>query len=316
MRSRRSYPKRHLLIALDEWVSVPYEFQAFLADLLRRAFFPVRGIVVKIGAIEQRSTFKLSGENRDYVGIELGGDVSTAINLDDFMVFDNDERRATQFLRELIFKHYRADVPDTEISTGEELVRRAFTQVNAFEELVIAAEGVPRDALNILSLAATKALDRKIGIPEIRVAARSWYERSKEATVSAIPEAQRLLHWIIEQVIGKRKSRAFLLRSNTQHHLIDTLFDERVLHIIKKGVSARDQPGVRHDAYKIYYGAYVGLIATELATEALFFSDDDDSTPVNVPPDDYRAIRSAVLDLSKFEASGEARAVKSPLRAC
>jgi hypothetical protein len=293
---------RQVIIALDEWVAIPYELQPYLADLLRRALFPVNGVVVKIAAIEQRSTFRLKGQFRDYVGIEVGGDVSTAINLDDFMVFENDETRATKFLRDLVYKHYKAEVPTTEIKSAEDLVRIAFTQANAFEELVKAAEGVPRDAINILSIAAQKASDRKISIPDIRSAARSWYLRGKEAAVNSDPEAQRLLHWIIDQVIGERRSRAFLLLSGTQHDLIDTLFDERVLHVIKRGISAQDQPGVRYDAYKIDYGAYVDLIATDRAPKGLIALDDEKEVFIDVPPDDYRAIRRAILDLDRFEA--------------
>lgn len=298
----KALPAGRLLIVLDEWVSVPFELQPYLADLLRRAFFPVTGLVTKIGAIEQRSSFKLKGANRDYIGIELGGDVSTAVNLDDFMVFENDEIRATRFLRELVFKHYLAEVPATGFATADALVKAAFTQINTFEELVKAAEGVPRDAINILSIAAQKALDQKISIPDLRVAARTWYVRGKEVTVSSDPEAQRLLHWIIDQVIGARKSRAFLLQSGTRHDLIDTLFDERVLHVIKKGISARDQPGVRYDAYKIDYGAYVDIISTDNAPKGLLALDDEEGKFIDVPPDDYRVIRRAILDISRFEA--------------
>jgi hypothetical protein len=294
-------PKRQLIIALDEWVAIPYELQPYLADLLRRALFPVKGVVVKIAAIEQRSNFRLRGQFRDYVGIEVGGDVSTAIDLDDFMVFENDEARATRFLRDLIYKHYKAEVPSTEINSGEELVRVAFTQANAFEEFVKAAEGVPRDAINILSIAAQKASDTKISIPHIRSAARIWYQRGKEAAVNSDPEAQRLLHWIIDEVIAARRSRAFLLLSGTKHSLVDTLFDERVLHVIKKGISARDQPGVRYDAYKIDYGAYVELIATDHAPKGLLALDEAGEGFVEVPPDDYRAIRRAILDIAEFE---------------
>ena len=296
-------PKPQMMLALDEWVAIPYELQPYLADLLRRALFPIKGLVVKIAAIEQRSLFKLRGQNRDYIGIEVGGDVSTAVNLDDFMVFENDETRATQFLRDLVYKHYRAEVPGTELLSSDDLVRSAFTQSNAFEELVKAAEGVPRDAINILSVAAQKAADRKISIPDIRSAARNWYIRGKEATVNSDPEAQRLLHWIIDQVIGARRSRAFLLLSGTKHDLVDTLFDERVLHVIKRGISAQDQPGIRYDAYKIDYGAYVDLISTDKAPKGLLALDDAQTEAfVDVPPDDYRAIRRAILDVDRFES--------------
>ena len=46
-----------VLIVLDEWSTVPLDLQPYLADLIRRAFFPVIGITVKIAAIEQRSNF-------------------------------------------------------------------------------------------------------------------------------------------------------------------------------------------------------------------------------------------------------------------
>jgi hypothetical protein len=298
----KTLPKKLFILALDEWVAVPYELQPYLADLLRRAVFPINGVVVKIAAIEQRSTFKLKGPFRDYIGIEVGGDVSTAVNLDDFMVFENDEARATQFLRDLLYKHYKAELPSTEIKSAEDLMRTAFTQVNTFEELVKASEGVPRDAINILSIAAQKASDRKISIFDIRSAARNWYLRSKEAAVNSDPEAQRLLHWIIDQVIGARRSRAFLLRSGTRHHLIDTLFDERVLHVIKRGMSSRDEPGVRYDAYKIDFGTYVELISTDRAPMGLLPVDAEEKQFIDVPPDDYRAIRRAILDIAKFEA--------------
>lgn len=65
-------PSNRLVLVLDEWVAVPYDLQPYLADLLRRAFFPVKGVVVKIAAIEQRSNFKIKGANRDYIGIALG----------------------------------------------------------------------------------------------------------------------------------------------------------------------------------------------------------------------------------------------------
>lgn len=302
----QALPGKRLMIALDEWVAIPFDLQPYLADLLRRAFFPIQGVITKIAAIEQRSIFKIKGENRDYIGIELGGDVSSAINLDDFMVFENDEAMATRFLRELIFKHYRAEVPSTELSSADALVRAAFTQTNAFEELVIAAEGVPRDAINILNIAAQKAFDQKISIPNIRAAARNWYLRGKEITVNSDANAQKLLHWIIDQVIGARKSRAFLLKSGTKHDLVDTLFDERVLHVIKRGISARDQPGIRYDAYKIDYGAYVDLISTNNAPGGLFALDESPDRYVDVPPDDYRAIRRAILDISEFEAAASA----------
>jgi len=296
-----------VLIVLDEWSTVPLDLQPYLADLIRRAFFPVLGITVKIAAIEQRSNFRL-GNGSDYLGIEVGADASADVDLDDYMVFDNNSERAVEFFRELIYSHYRSEeVTDKpEFLSSQALIGAAFTQLNAFEDFVRSAEGVPRDAFNILSVASQRGMNDKISIPTIRVAARTWYQRDKEAAIRSNLDAYKLLHWVIDEVIALRKARAFLLTANSRHPLIDALFDARLLHIIKKGLSGQEEAGVRYDAYKLDYGCYVDLLATKSAPIASFFEDDVQDNGANeivVPPDDYRAIRRAVLKLDEFEAS-------------
>ena len=303
---------RQVWVVLDEWSSIPLDLQPYLGDLLRRTILPAPGYTVKIGAIEQRSRFRLPTEEGDYVGLELGADVTADVNLDDFMVFENDAQRAKVFFTDLLFKHFASVAPPHEDASlpvdGSELVQRAFTQVTAFDEFIRASEGVPRDAINIVGLAAQKALSDSISVAHIRTAARTWYHRDKEAAVSASPASHTLLHWVIDRVIGERRARAFLLRSDISDTLIDSLFDARVLHILKKSISARDQPGIRYDAYKLDYGCYVDLISTAKAPLGLFPVDnegEDETAFVEVPPDDYRSIRRAILDLKTFyEATG------------
>jgi hypothetical protein len=297
------HPSRLILI-LDEWSTLPLDLQPYLGDLLRRAVFPVAGITVKIAAIEQRANFKF-GRPEDYTGIEIGADASADVDLDDFMVFDNNNERAIQFFRELLFKHYSADeVGGPTFPNAEAFIAAAFTQTNAFEDFVKAAEGVPRDSFNILMIAAQRNIAERISIPAIRVAARTWYQRDKESAIKADVRSQDLLHWVIDEVIAHRRARAFLLLSNTRHRLVDALFDARLLHIIKKSISANDQPGVRYDAYKLDYGCYVDLLATSKAPELLFAAESEEiGASIIVPPDDYRAIRRAILDLQSFEQS-------------
>lgn len=291
-------------IVLDEWSDIPPDLQPYLADFIRRCIFPVTGITVKVGAIEHRSNFRIPANNGGYVGIELGADATADVNLDDFMVFDNDADRAKEFFGEFLFKHFQAasaSEDGEQPSSPEELIRRAFTQSNAFDEFVRAVEGVPRDAINIIILAAQRALDGRISIPHVRSAANTWYQRDKQPAVASSAEALRLLRWIIDQVIGERRARAFLLLSDIRHPLIDSLFDSRVLHNLKRNISARDQPGVRYDVYKLDFGCYIELTATARAPRGLLV--DDNSEVVEVPPDDYRSIRRAILELSQFEGS-------------
>ncbi len=295
-------PKRILLV-LDEWSTVPLDLQPYLADLIRRAIFPIPGISVKIAAIEQRSNFKL-GDGSEYMGIEVGADASADVDLDDYMVFDNNEARATDFFKELLYRHYLSEETEgkPEFDSAEKFIAAAFTQVNAFEDFVKAAEGVPRDAFNVLSLASQRGMSDRISIPTVRVAARTWYQRDKEGAIKSNQEAQALLYWIIDEVIAHRKARAFLLPVNSKHPLIDSLFDARLLHINKKGLSGQDKAGVRYDAYKLDYGCYVDLLATKAAPDSDYGSmEGDTATEVTVPTDDYRAIRRAILDLNAFE---------------
>jgi hypothetical protein len=295
-----------LLFILDEWSAIPLDLQPYLADLIRRAVFPVRGITVKIAAIEQRSNFK-AGSQADYTGIEIGADASADVDLDDYMVFDNNSDRAVEFFQELVFRHYKSEAtPKPDFASSAELTQAAFTQQNAFEDFVKAAEGVPRDAFNVLSIAAQRGMNDKIAIPTIRVAARTWFQRDKEGAIRSNADAQDLLHWIIDQVIAHRRARAFLLKSNTRHPLIDALFDARLLHVMKRSISGQEEAGARYDAYKLDYGCYVDLLATTKApTHELFETEasaEDIGASIKVPTDDYRAIRRAILDLAEFES--------------
>jgi hypothetical protein len=299
---------RRLWILLDEWSSVPVVLQPYLGDLLRRSLFPVTGITVKIAAIEQRSAFQIRADEGAYVGIEVGADASADISLDDFMVFDNDEERAKEFFRNLITRHALAVVSNTDLKgqvpeDAGELIRQAFTEKRAFEEFVRASEGVPRDAINILALAAQRALTEAISVQHVRIAAKNWYQRDKDNAVTTNERARALLHWIIDRVIGERRARAFLLNNDTADALIDALYDARVLHVLKRNISTHDQPGVRFDVYKMDYGCYVDLITTARAPQGLLPIDDEHGGAVRyleVPPDDYRSIRRAILSVDEF----------------
>jgi hypothetical protein len=149
-------------------------------------------------------------------------------------------------------------------------------------------------------LAAQKALVDPISVNHIRTAARNWYQRDKESSIKAHKDVYELLHWIIDEVIGGRRARAFLLGTHINHELIDILFDERILHILKKNISSHDQPGIRYDAYKLDYGCYVDLITTSRAPQTLLSGFEETDTLSEVPPDDYRAIRRAILEIEKF----------------
>jgi hypothetical protein len=62
---------------------------------------------------------------------------------------------------------------------------------------------------------------------------------------------------VIDEIIGQRKARAFLFPSSARDDRIEQLFDARVLHVLKKNISSRGEPGVRYDVYKIDFAEHV-----------------------------------------------------------
>jgi len=242
-------PRIWLLI--DEWSEIPIDLQPYLADLIRRTILPINSLTVKIASIEHRSEFILLQERGQYVGLELGADVSADLNLDDFLVFDNNQQKAVEFFKNLVFKHYKSEQPDEEIRTPDQLVRLAFTQWPVFEEFVRAIEGVPRDALNLIGKAVTKSFGHKIAMNDVRAAARDWYHQDKASSIRGNPELSGLLEQIIEEIIGTRRARAFLFPTASREPRIEQLFDARLLHVLRRNVSSHDDPGVRYDVYKI-----------------------------------------------------------------
>lgn len=295
-------PKR-LWILIDEWTTIPPDIQPYLADLIRRSMFSVPNITVKIAAIEHRSEFKIDRKDEGYIGFELGADISAAINLDDYLVIDNDEDRAKSFFRNFISNHVQsiAEEIGVEVDDINAVIPQAFTQDNVFTEFVRATEGVPRDAMHLLTLASQKAGSEPISMPLVRSSAFAFFQTEKYAAIKSNKANRLLLEWIRDEVISGRKTRAFLLAVGSEDEIIDRLFDRRALHILNRSRSAAHRPGERFVVYKLDYGLYVDLILTDQYPEGLLVSDQAGiDIEFDVPIDDARSYRRAILDLAPF----------------
>jgi hypothetical protein len=316
------HPADRFWLLFDEWSGLPLELQPYLAEMLRRLFFGLPKVTTRIAAIPHRTSWRIMREDGGgYLGVEVGAELFPLLDLDEFVVFpartsDEQTAKSTAFFKDLLHRHLN-QILDEEglgrIDSPDEAVRLLFTQVTALQELVRAAEGVPRDALNIVARAAVRAGDTRIATAHIRAAAAQVFTTTKSALLNGVPLAQKLLDVIIQDVISAKRARAFLLlQEETDHPLIQRLVDDRILHIIKRGYSHSDRPGIRYDVLQIDYGCYVQLLNTQSAPQSLFGDAKADEhayesmyADVVVPEDDYRAIRRAVLDLdAKLQAIG------------
>lgn len=299
---------RRVWLLVDEWSTVPIDLQPYLADLIRRSFFSIPNVSVKIAAIEQRSVFRAERANPGYIGIELGADATVALNLDEYLVYDVNPTRASQFFRNLIENHVSAISKEDNLDLPREVLQNwtayAFTQEPVFTELVKACEGVPRDAMHILASAAQRTPGVPIAAPVLRYGALSFFQTEKYMAIASNPLNRKMLDWIRFKVIDQRITRAFLLPVGTTDAIIDKLFDLRALHILNRSVSAAHSPGERYVVYKLDYGCYVDLTNTGKYPGGFLFRDDP-STEIDfsVPDDDARSYRRAILDLKEFYLS-------------
>lgn len=297
-------PKRVWLL-IDEWSTVHLDLQPFLADLLRRSFFSIPNVSVKIAAIEQRSAFKQERKAGGYIGIELGADAAVALNLDDYLVFDANRERSVGVFRRLLRNHIVSISTELGADLGnavfESWTSHAFTNDNVFVELVQACEGVPRDAMHILATAAQGAVDKPISAPILRGAALRFFQTEKYTAVNANPINRKMLDWIRFKVIDQRNTRAFLVQVGVEDDIINKLFDLRVLHVLNRSMSAAHKPGDRFVVYKLDYGCYVDLTNTDkFPSGSLTPGDQSIEINFSVPDDDARSYRRAILDIQEF----------------
>ena len=300
-----AFAPRRIWLLVDEWSGVPIELQPLLADLIRRCILPVSGFTVKIAAIEDRSSFRVATEFGDYIGIELGSDVTADVDLDAFLVSSHDLDKAMQFFAELFYRHVRSSAPPGSVTlrSPRHFVLRAFRDQSTFVELVRAAAGVPRDAINVAALAAQAADDDRIRAIHLRSAARDWYQRDKEAPIRRT-ESRALLDAILDEVIGSRQKRTFLLRQDTggsQDYLIRELYDARIIHLVRRGIASASEPSTRYDAYAIDYGCYVDLATADRISSVR------DLWAVEVPTDNPALLERDIVRLDAFRHVPERR---------
>jgi hypothetical protein len=301
----------HLYLLIDEWTAIPSDVQPYIAEFLKRAFFPSNNITVKIASLEYRSRFSISVPESNSIGFELGGDISANLDLDDYYVYDrNPEQVVAKFL-ELLYKHVQTGLPEGHlllagIVDSASFQSKFFTERATFVELVRAGEGVARDFLGIFASAffkVARSMRQRIDLRSVEEAARDWYETDKSTVLS--DQQRTALRLIMTDVIGRRQAKMFMLASeHASHPVVQGLFDLRLIHLISRGYSDKENPGLRYNIYSLDYGTYVDLKRTHSEPEQFILDavDNDDAGFDRVVPfQDRRSIRRIILDPAIFD---------------
>ena len=290
-------------ILLDEWSSLPFDLQPYLAEFIKRGLIPNPSVVLKIASLEYRSHFGLLNSSGSIIGMEVGSDISAGLDIDDYFIYDRNPENVVEVFAEILFRHLAIELPEghlektLNIPDHAVMRSRLFTNKNVFTELVRASEGIPRDLINIFSSSFFDSHRRgrdTVDQKSVLSASRQWFEQDKQKNLDQ--ELSDTLRRIVDEVIGRRRARSFLIpRELEKHRMIQRLFDARVLHLMQRGYADKDNPGVRYNIYTLDYGTYVDLLNTSKEPQLDLIEVSGESSDTVVPFDDKRSIRRIIL---------------------
>lgn len=101
---------RRMWILLDEWVEISSDIQPYLADTIKKSLLVYENLTMKIASIEYRSYFRRQINPSLSIGFEVGADIASVVNLDNYMVFNNEPGRAKEFFQKLIYLLLRSEI--------------------------------------------------------------------------------------------------------------------------------------------------------------------------------------------------------------
>jgi hypothetical protein len=292
---------RRLWILIDEWNEVPVPLQPLLADLLKRSLFSIPSVTVKIGAVGGRAYLVAEREDGSQLGIEVGSDTTTALDLDQFLVFGHDNSRARAFFATLFFQHLRFLAKgDFAIAEPSDLVESLFASPAIFEELVRASGSVPRDAIHILRSSIAASGEGPLSLRAVTAGIRTAFRSDKYRSMQGNRPGS-LLRYIYEQYLRASRTRMFLLaEADASDKLVRYLHDRRLVHLIDHGIAPTREAQL-HDVFAVDYGAYLELLNPSISGIPAL------SELHRIPPDptSWRAL--PIVELNRFYDSDAGR---------
>jgi hypothetical protein len=317
----------HLYLLLDEWTAIPEGLQPLLAEFLKRTLFVVPTVTVKIAALEYRSRFSEPLARNNQIGFEVGADVSSSLELDDYFVYDRNNARTEEVFAQVLYRHLTAEMTSLSTSvddhggylgreygveSADRLIELLFASRRPYRELVRAGEGVIRDFIGIFASAyfdAVRRGGRAIDLLAVRTAARNWFASDKEINVRR--QHRDALDLICEEVLAKGRRRTFMVdRKDEPNETLDALVDRRVIHVVARNVLDAERPTRRFSLYTIDYGLYVDLLDRRYAMMPEFAKAKRTTSAEHggdvIPLNTRRYLRGCVLKPEDFERGHDA----------
>ncbi|MGD0805981.1 MAG: hypothetical protein ABSA10_00635 [Anaerolineales bacterium] len=300
-----------LFVVIDEWAQIPLNAQPYLAEFIKRALLTVPTISLKLLAVNYQCKFSTSIAG-NIIGMQRGADFTDVIDIDQYLIFEENRSLVTDFFGQLLYNHLGAELDwNLKLSSEEKAksIKRIFTQEPDFVELVRADEGNCRDFICIFSKAYIEGFRRNtdaksISIPHIQSAASSWYTNEKESNIKTEKDVRETISFLLDKVLKDYRSRTFMVETGQEEHpRLLRLLNERILHRLNIKYSHPDRPGLRYELYSLDYGAYITYRGTvNEPRQEIFFTRKDvallpeDERKGIVPFDDRRSIRRIVFN--------------------
>jgi len=238
-----------LYICIDEWSELDKScntpIQQYFAQRLKQTFFKSQRVSVKIASIwslTEMNSKEMDG--RFFGGIELGQDIYKGFDLD--TLFFNDKTSIEKFLRTIIYKRfiYASNTDTKEIfqklqgkegfDPKEFLIKEIFDSNEAFNALVSASHGIPRDFLELFDLCLHEIRDireNRITTPLVIEVSADFYKSTKRNLISGNEILISFVD-IIDSYLEKTNERFFILKNGDvkDSSEIKELVDKRFLH--------------------------------------------------------------------------------------
>lgn len=264
---------KYLVIIIDEWSTIDFDVQPYLAQLLKRMRqgAPSSGSLVqfKLGCIPTRT--QLSTRRPDSpipIGLEEGDDIFPDVDLDRAAFFDLDDNDRLHFLRDLLRLHVAQSLSWVkEMNSGtfaEFLKSSVFESDDVYKELCWASAGVPRDFLDLMSKVTHNKMERhgrRIEFRDVRDVASLLFDAKR----NDIPARSLTLNTeVYMKVVSPNKSYPEFLLSTELASIpeVKVIWAERLWHRSPEPFVDGDT-GASYQRYRIDYGMYVDLIRTK-----------------------------------------------------